>query len=827
MNATKETAAGLTTDPVCGMTVDPATAKHTARFGDVDYWFCCAGCKTKFEADPAAMLARQAERERARASGESPAAGAAGGGLAGPRHNCPLCEGGESNGPAASPKCGMALEPDAPMTATRTRYTCPMHPEVVRDAPGDCPICGMALEPVTVRAERTANPELVDFSRRLWLAIPLTLAVLILAMGPMVPALGAAIHRLLPGATAHWLELALATPVIVWAGWPFFERGWRSLLTGNLNMFTLIALGTGAAWAYSVLAVVAPGLFPDTFRMADGSVGLYFEAAAVIVTLVLVGQVLELRARERTGDALRALLNLAPETALRIAGDGSESTVGLDQVRAGDHLRVRPGGRIPVDGTVLDGRSVVDESMVSGEPIPLEKSKGDTVIGGTINQTGSFVMVAERVGDDTMLSRIVAMVAAAQRSRAPIQKVADRVAGLFVPAVVAIAVLSFIAWSVWGPAPAMAHALVAAVSVLIIACPCALGLATPMSIMTGTGRGAQAGVLIRDAEALERLEKVDTLVVDKTGTLTEGRPRVASVTVLAGDTDETGILAIAASLERGSEHPLAAAILAEAAARAITAAAVADFDAPTGKGVTGRLDGVGVALGNRHLLDSLNLVPAAAVTARADGLRSKGQTVVFVVRDGAIIGLIGVADPIKRTTRAALDALRRDGVHIVMLTGDNAVTAQAVAADLAITDVEAEVLPEQKGQVVARLKAAGRIVAMAGDGVNDAPALALADVGIAMGTGTDVAMESAGVTLVKGDLAGIARARHLSRAVMGNIRQNLVFAFIYNAAGVPIAAGVLFPVFGLLLSPMIAAAAMSLSSVSVISNALRLRAVRL
>ncbi len=734
---------------------------------------------------------------------------------------CPMCPGVSEETPGACPKCGMALEAAAPAARTRVQYTCPMHPEVVRDEPGSCPICGMALEPVTVTLEDQSSPELIDMTRRFWVGVVLTLPLVVLAMGSMIPA----VEGLLPAGWSSWIELVLATPVVLWAGLPFFERGWRSLVTRNLNMFTLIALGVGAAYAYSVVATLAPGLFPETFREPGGDVAVYFEAGAMITVLVLLGQVLELRAREQTSGALRALLDLAPKLARRIKEDGSDEEIPLDHVHRDDRLRVRPGEKVPVDGTVLEGRSAVDESMVTGESIPVEKSTGDTVIGGTINGTGSFVMRAERVGSETMLAQIVQMVAEAQRSRAPIQRLADVVAGYFVPAVVVIAVIAFVVWSLVGPAPAMAHALVAAVSVLIIACPCALGLATPMSIMVGTGRGAHAGVLIKNAEALERFEKVDTLVIDKTGTLTEGKPKVVTVEA-AADIEESELLSLAASLERSSEHPLAAAIVEAAAERGLDLAAAEDFAAATGRGVTGRVGARQVALGNTKLLEELGVDPGDW-PAKADGLRTDGQTVMHVAVDGRAAGLIGVADPIKETTPAALDALRRDGVRIVMLTGDNRRTAEAVAGKLAIDQVEAEVLPEQKGEIVRRYRAQGYVVAMAGDGVNDAPALAEADIGIAMGTGTDVAMESAGVTLVKGDLAGIVRARHLSRATMGNIRQNLFFAFFYNALGVPVAAGVLYPFVGLLLSPIIAAAAMSLSSVSVVGNALRLRHAKL
>jgi Cu+-exporting ATPase len=737
---------------------------------------------------------------------------------------CPMCPGVESDGPAACPKCGMALEPAAPTPKKHAQYTCPMHPEVVQDTPGECPKCGMALEPTTVSAEET-NPELVDMARRLWVGAIITTPILVLAMGTHLPGLGPLLDRLAPAGFFHWLEFILATPVVLWAGWPFFQRGWKSVVTWNLNMFTLIAVGVGVAYAYSIVATVAPGVFPAAFRDPSGAVGVYFEVAAVIVVLVLLGQVLELRARERTGGALRALLDLAPQTARRLLDGSSEEDVPLERVRHGDRLRVRPGDKVPVDGEVIEGRSSADESMVTGEPIPVEKTAGAKVIGGTINGTGGFIMRAEHVGSETMLAQIVQMVAEAQRSRAPIQRLADVVSGYFVPTVVVIATLSFAVWAIWGPPPAMGHALVAAVAVLIIACPCALGLATPMSIQVGVGRGAQAGVLIKNAEALERLEKVDTLVIDKTGTLTEGRPRVVAVEARDGISDDD-LLRLAASLERSSEHPLAAAIVEAARARDLTLADAGHFDAPTGKGVIGTVEDHRVALGNARLVDDLGL-DAGRFAGRAEELRRDGQTVMFVAVDDAVAGLIGVADPIKETTIKAIRDLRADGVHVVMLTGDNRTTAEAVGGRLGIDEVKAEVLPQEKGEIVKKLRSEGRIVAMAGDGVNDAPALAAADVGIAMGTGTDVAIQSAGVTLVKGDLSGIVRARHLSRAVMRNIRQNLFLAFVYNSLGVPVAAGVLYPFFGLLLSPIIAAAAMSLSSLSVVGNALRLRSARI
>jgi Cu+-exporting ATPase len=754
-------------DPVCGMEVEPHKSPHRHEHAGRTYHFCGAGCRTKFVADPGKYLGER----------------------------------------AAAP-----VAPDAV-------YTCPMHPEVRQIGPGSCPICGMALEPLEAGAETGPNPELVDMSRRFWIGAVLALPVLALEMGGHLTGL----HMWLGQQTANWLQLLLATPVVLWGGWPFFVRGWQSLVSRNLNMFTLIALGVGVAWAYSIVATVLPGAFPAGFRSPDGSVAVYFEAAAVITVLVLLGQVLELRAREQTGGAIRALLDLAPKTARRIRPGGEDEEVPVDRIEVGDLLRLRPGDRVPVDGEVVEGSSAIDESMVTGESLPIEKAPGDKVIGGTLNGRGSLVMRAEKVGKATMLARIVQMVAEAQRSRAPIQRLADRVAGLFVPAVVGVAALAFVAWSIWGPEPALAYALIAAVSVLIIACPCALGLATPMSIMVGVGRGAGMGILIKSAEALERFEKVDTVVVDKTGTLTEGKPRVAGVVAL-GEGDEREVLRLAAALERGSEHPLAAAILAAAQEQGIAVAAAESFESLTGKGVRGAVDGRPAALGNAAMMQELG-IDVGKAAERADALGAEGATVVHVAADGRLAGLVAVADPIKETTPAAIAALREVGVRIVMLTGDNRRTAEAVAKRLGIDEVEAEVLPEQKRGVVERLRRAGRVVAMAGDGVNDAPALAAADVGIAMGHGTEVAIESAGVTLVKGDLAALARARRLSAATMRNIRQNLFFAFIYNALGVPIAAGVLYPTLGLLLSPIIAAAAMSLSSVSVIGNALRLRTV--
>jgi Cu+-exporting ATPase len=759
-------------DPVCGMKVDTRSAKHSLEHEGQTYYFCCAGCAKKFQSGPAKYL---------------------------------------------SPAPAKALDP----VPTGTIFTCPMHPQIRQVGPGACPICGMALESEMPSAETGPNAELVDMTRRLWIGLGLALPVFALEMGGHLFNL----HHQLSQQTSNMIQLALATPVVLWAGWPFFQRGWQSLVTRNLNMFTLIAMGTGVAWVYSVVATVAPQLFPPAFRNPDGSVAIYFEAAAVITVLVLLGQVLELRAREQTGGAIRALLDLAPKTARRQTTDGSEHDVPLEQVAVGDLLRVRPGEKAPVDGELIEGRSAVDESMVTGESMPVTKTIGSKLIGGTMNQTGSFVMRAEKVGRDTMLSQIVQMVATAQRSRAPIQRLADQVSGWFVPLVIAVAMLAFVAWSVFGPEPRLAYGLVAAVSVLIIACPCALGLATPMSIMVGVGRGAQSGILIKNAEALERFEKIDTLIVDKTGTLTEGKPRVTAIVPQSGISEDE-LLRLAASLERGSEHPLAAAIVSEAKTRNLTLSIVRDFNSPIGKGVTGTVDGKTLAIGNRQFFDEINVM-AVALEAQSDSLRQDGATVVFVALDGHAAGLIGIADPIKATTKDAVDALRSEGVRVVMLTGDNRTTAAAVARHLGITEIEADILPESKSKIVERLRQEGRVVAMAGDGVNDAPALAAADIGVAMGTGTDVAIESAGVTLLRGDLQGLVRARRLSRATMNNIRQNLAFAFIYNAAGVPIAAGALYPTFGLLLSPIIAAAAMALSSFSVIANALRLRVARL
>ncbi len=760
------------TDPVCGMKVDRASAQYFARHEGQGFYFCSAGCEGKFKAEPQKYL------------GDRPA-------------------------PEPMPK--------------GTQYTCPMHPEIVRDKPGSCPICGMALEPMGVpTGDEGPNPELVDFTRRLWVSGLLSIPLLVITMGPM---LGLPFREWLGDRTAVWIEFALATPVILWAAIPFFHRGWASIVNRSPNMWTLISIGVGAAYLYSVVATLFPGIFPHQFRGHGDAVPVYFEAAAVIVALVFLGQVLELRARERTGSAIRALLDLAPKTARRIAEDGSEADVGLNEVKSGDRLRVRPGDSVPVDGTVLEGRTSIDESMITGEPVPVEKTEGDAVTGGTLNRNGTLVMRAEKVGADTMLSRIVEMVAKAQRSRAPIQGLADRVSFYFVPAVVLVAVLAFAIWAVFGPEPSMVFATVSAVSVLIIACPCALGLATPMSIMTATGRGAQAGVLIKDAEALERFAKVDTLIVDKTGTLTEGRPKLTDVVTVDGF-DQADLLALAASLERGSEHPLAEAIVEGAQVRGATLAPASGFDAVTGKGVLGTVSGRKVALGNAAMMADIS-ADVSSLKDSADALRSEGRTVMFIAVDGKLAGIVAVADPVKATTVEAIRALHEKGLKIIMATGDNERTARAVAARLGIDEVRADMLPEAKQKLIEELRAKGARVAMAGDGVNDAPALAAADVGIAMGTGADVAVESAGITLVKGDLNGIVRARTLAQATIRNIKQNLFFAFVYNALGVPVAAGILYPVFGTLLSPMIAAAAMSLSSVSVIANALRLRTLKL
>ena len=740
-------------------------------------------------------------------------------------HTCPMHPEVRQPGPGACPKCGMALEPTTPIApAARTLWTCPMHPEIVRDGPGSCPICGMALEPKTVVSEvEPENPELTDMTRRFRVSAALSVPLVLIAMAHLVP--GNRLEHMMPHRVRAFVELALATPVVLWGGWPFFVRGWYSFVHRSLNMFTLIGLGVGVAYVDSVVAVLIPGVFPPSFRGPDGQVGLYFEAAAVIVTLVLLGQVLELRARSRTGAAIRALLGLAPKTARRVRPDGSEEDVPLETVRVGDRLRVRPGEKVPVDGVVIEGGSFVDESMVSGEPVPVEKGPGDRLIGATVNGTGGLVMRAEKVGSETLLARIVALVGEAQRSRAPIQKLADRVASVFVPAVVAVAVVTFVVWAIWGPEPRMAYAIVNAVAVLIIACPCALGLATPMSIMVAVGRGANEGILFRNAEAIEVLHRIDTLVADKTGTLTEGRPRLVTLEPAEGFR-EGEVLALAAGLERGSEHPLAAAIVRAAEEKEVAISSPERFESVTGRGVVGRVAGRDVALGNRRLFEERR-IPLGPLAGRAEERRGEGQTAMFLAVDGRPAALLGVADPVRATTLEAARQLREEGIRILMVTGDNRTTAEAVARQLGIEEVRAEVLPDEKLAIVKELQSQGRKVAVAGDGINDAPALAQADVGVAMGTGTDVAMESADVTLVKGDLRGIARARRLSRATMRNIRQNLFFAFVYNTIGVPIAAGVLYPFFGILLSPVIAAAAMSASSVSVIGNALRLRRARI
>jgi len=849
-------------DPVCGMTVDPARAAGKHEHRATTYYFCSKSCLERFREDP----------ERYLSPGHRPSMPAAaptvhtiqpitpgGSGVAqAASYTCPMHPEVRQRGPGSCPKCGMAMEPETiALPAARTEYVCPMHPEVVSDRPGACPKCGMALEPRTLTEEEPPDPELNSMTRRFWVCLVLSLPLLIMAMSDMVP--GITLHDWIEPRLLVWLQLALATPVVLWGGWPFFVRGWNSLRTRNLNMFTLIAIGTGTAYVYSVVATVLPRIFPDSFRGHSGQVEVYFEAAAVIVTLVLLGQVLELRARRATGGALRSLLGLAPKTARRIEESGSEADVPLAEVQVGDRLRVRPGEKIPVDGIVLEGASAVDESMVTGEPMPVDKQQGDKVIGGCLNATGSFVMQAERVGSETLLAQIVRMVAEAQRSRAPIQRLADVVSGYFVPAVVLVAVVTFGAWAIFGPEPRLAYAIVNSVAVLIIACPCALGLATPMSIMVSTGRGAHAGVLVKNAEAIETLQRVDTLLIDKTGTLTEGKPRVTnvegfrvqpatssarlsspkSVESVSGfsnsrDRDLEGeVLPLAASLEQASEHPLAAAIVAAAKERQLSLQPVSDFRSITGQGVSGHVADHRVAVGNLSFLKSAEVGVSRAsmesATKAADSRRQEGETVLFVAIDGQLAGMISISDPVKGTTPAALAALREEGVRVIMVTGDNRTTAAAVARRLGLDDFRADVLPAHKADAVRDAKAGGHMVAMAGDGINDGPALAAADVGIAMGTGTDVAMQSAGITLVKGDLRGIVRARRLSRATMRNIRQNLFLAFIYNLLGVPIAAGALYPLFGTaaLLSPMIAAAAMSLSSVSVIGNALRLRRVEL
>jgi len=798
------------TDPVCGMEIAPSDAVGTYTYNGRTYYFCNESCLERFREDPRRYLEPSPAEHRPEAA-------------PGSDYICPMDPDVRQKDPGACPKCGMALETETVTPpAIRTEYVCPMHPEVIQDHPGACPICGMALEPRTVTVKEV-NPELIDMSRRFWIGLVLTLPLLLLAMSDLIP--GEPLMRIIPSQILSWIELALATPVVLWAGWPFFERGGRSIVNRSLNMFTLIAIGTGTAYLYSVVATLFPDFFPQSFRHPNGQVGVYFEAAAVITVLVLLGQVLELRARSRTSAAIRSLLNLAPKTARRFREDGGEEDVTLDLVKPGDRLRVRPGEGVPVDGVVVEGNSSVDESMITGEPIPVEKGPGSRVTGGAINGTGGFIMRAERVGGDTLLARIVRMVSEAQRSRAPIQRLADTVSGYFVPIVVLAAVVTFVVWALIGPEPRMVYALVNAVAVLIIACPCALGLATPMSIMVGTGRGATAGVLFKNAEALELLEKVDTLVLDKTGTLTEGRPRLDAVLSLSGY-DENEVLRLAAGLERGSEHPLAAAIVAGAREKNLALESPHDFRSITGKGVVGKIGGRDIALGNLALFEELGIT-SGELAERCEPFRKEGQTVVWLAVGSQPAGLIGVSDPIKSSTPGAIASLKSYGVRTVMLTGDNRTTAEAVARKLGLDEALAEVLPNQKAAAIKRLQASGRIVAMAGDGINDAPALAQAQVGVAMGTGTDVAIESAGVTLVKGDLQGIVRAIRLSRGTMKNIRQNLFFALIYNVLGVPIAAGVLYPAFGLLLSPMIAAAAMSFSSVSVITNALRLRRLSL
>ena len=828
-------ASALERDPVCGMNVNPATTKHVYRLAGKNYYFCCAPCLEKFKADPSKYLqaplppkssglitlgavkpAAPSTHDAAH-SAASPA----------PAYVCPMCPEVREPKPGACPSCGMALEPDVPVASTRTEYTCPMHPEIVRPAPGSCPICGMALEPRTVTASTEENPELRDMTRRFWVAVALTTPLLLIAMAAMF---GYRLHLdlNLNGVPLNlpWLEFILATPVVLWAGWPFFQRFWTSLVNRSPNMFTLIGMGTGVAYLYSVIATFFPRIFPESLRAGSGNMSgypdVYFEAAAAITTLVLLGQVMELRARSRTSAALRALLDLSPKTARILTADGSEKDIPLERVKPGDRLRVRPGEKVPVDGVILEGRSSIDESMITGESMPVEKSPNSNVIGATVNGTGSFIMRADRVGAETLLARIVQLVGQAQRSRAPIQRLADRVAKWFVPIVVAVAVVTFIAWFFLGPQPRFAHALVNAVAVLIIACPCALGLATPMAIMVGVGRGARAGVLIKNAEALEVLEKVDTLVVDKTGTLTEGKPQLTG-TALQNDNGET--LRLAASLERASEHPLAGAFVAAAEKQKLSLSQPREFASIPGKGITGVIDGKRVAVGNAALMADLGAF--ASATADTNAANSAPGTTLFIAADGKYLGTFSVVDPLKSSTPEAIRALKNQGIRIVMLTGDNRATAAAIATKLGIDEFEAEVLPERKLEIIRKLQGQGRVVAMAGDGINDAPALAQANVGIAMGTGTDVAMESGGITLVKGDLTGIVRARNLSRATMRNIRQNLFFAFVYNAVGVPIAAGVLYPFFGLLLSPIFAAAAMSFSSVSVITNALRLRNAKL
>lgn len=795
-------------DPVCGMMIEPQDAVSQQEYDGETYYFCNRSCATKFAVAPQRYL--------------QPAMKAAPHGKTDVPYICPMDPEVHQLGPGNCPKCGMALEPEVQIApSTRTQYTCPMHPQIIRDEPGDCPICGMALEPMTITTNE-ANPELDSMTRRFWIGAALTLPLLAIMISDFLP--GRPIQGLLKGTWLGWFELAIASPVVLWGGWPFFQRGWASIISRNLNMFTLISIGAGSAYLYSVVAVFMPQLFPASFRDMSGQLGLYFEAAAVITVLVLLGQVLELKARSQTSSAIKALLGLAPKTARRIAADGHEQDVDLNEIQVGDSLRVRPGEKVPTDGVLTEGSSSVDESMVSGEPIPVEKIKDAKVIGGTINGTGSFVMKTERVGADTLLAQIVKMVSEAQRTRAPIQRLADTVASYFVPAVLTAAVITFIVWAIYGPQPHYAHALVNAVAVLIIACPCALGLATPMAIMVGTGRGAGEGILIRNAEALELLEKVNTLVVDKTGTLTVGKP-VLTALVPADGFEESSLLQLTASLEKASEHPLAAAILATAQDKKVALLPVDEFQSVTGKGVTGTIQGKKVAIGNAALMSDFG-ASIEALRGKVEALQAEGQSVMYVATNGQFSGFVAVTDPIKDSTAEAIEQLKNEGIKVVMVTGDNHTTAAAVAKKLGI-DFEADVLPKKKAEVVKKLQATGAIVAMAGDGVNDAPALAQAHVGIAMGTGTDVAMETGGITLIKGDLRGVVKARRLSQRTMSNIRQNLFFAFFYNALGVPLAAGVLYPVFGLLLSPMIAAAAMSFSSVSVIGNSLRLRTAKL
>ncbi|HET7207496.1 MAG TPA: heavy metal translocating P-type ATPase [Terriglobales bacterium] len=805
-------------DPVCGMDVNVETAKHKTDYSGKPYSFCSAHCLQNFVENPEKYIHPQPQHLN---TGTHQPTAAAQTSMATPAYVCPMCPEVRETVPGACPSCGMALEPEFPASSSRVEYTCPMHPEIVRPGPGSCPICGMALEPRTIQTADEENPELRDMGRRFWVSVVLTVPLLVIAMGFMGHGMES---RAFPPRLLAWIEFLLATPVVLWGGWPFFQRGWASVVNRSSNMFTLIAMGTGTAYLYSTVATVFPGLFPESLRGMAGQPEVYFEAAAAITALVLLGQVLELRARSRTGAAIRVLLDLSPKLARRIS-DSGETDVPLDQVRPGDRLRVRPGEKIPVDGVVLEGNTTIDESMITGESMPVSKGPAARVIGATVNGAGSLIIRAEHVGSETLLAQIVRMVSQAQRSRAPIQRVADRVSAYFVPIVIAIAAITFLAWMVGGPQPRLGHALVNAVAVLIIACPCALGLATPVAIMVGTGRGAHAGVLIKNAEALETLEKVDTVVVDKTGTLTEGKPKVVSIFAIAGTTDSDW-LRLVASAEQSSEHPLGSAVVRAAAEKRLKLSPVSDFNYVAGKGIAAKVDGKGVVAGNATFLQELG-ISSTELETKARDFREQGQTAVFAAVDGRAAGVVGIADPIKESTPVAIRALKAHGIRIVMLTGDNRATAESVARNLAIDEVEAEVMPQRKSEVIRRLQEEGRTVAMAGDGINDAPALAQANVGIAMGTGTDVAMESGSITLVKGDLAGIVRARKLSQATMRNIRQNLFFAFVYNSVGVPIAAGVLYPFFGILLSPIIAAAAMSFSSVSVITNSLRLRNVKL